>query len=204
MRLGILGGSFDPVHNGHLRLAECCCAQAGLDTVWLVPAAVQPHKPHGPVASDADRIAMLRLAIEGKPCLAVSTIEIDRGGVSYTVDTLRTIHSEQLAAELFFLMGADTLHDLPNWHEPAEVLQFATPLVVHREGEPAPDFDVLVSLVDAERLTVIRDLQVEMPPVAISSSNLRERFAAGESCEGLLPTAVGEWITEKQIYVNKE
>ncbi len=200
MRLGIFGGSFDPIHNGHLQLAECCCAQAGLDAVWFVPAAVQPHKPHGPVASDADRVAMLRLAIEEKPCLAVSTIEIDRGGVSYTVDTLRSIQEDQPAAKLFFLMGADTLHDLPNWYEPAEVLRLATPLVVHRAGEPAPDFEVLVGLVDAERLTEIRDLQVEMPPVDISSSDLRERFATDEPCEGLLPSTVAEWIAERQIY----
>ncbi len=119
MRLGIFGGSFDPSHNGHLRLAECCAEQAGLDAVWFVPAGVSPFKPHGPVASCADRLAMLRLAVEGLAGREISTLEIDRGGISYTADTLRQIHAARPDARLFFLMGADSLHDLPEWRHDA-------------------------------------------------------------------------------------
>ncbi|MEN0111436.1 MAG: nicotinate (nicotinamide) nucleotide adenylyltransferase, partial [Planctomycetota bacterium] len=127
MRLGVFGGSFDPVHIGHVRLARACRDQASLDRVWFVPAATQPHKPGGPVASGEDRLAMLRLALADEPGLEASPIELDRGGVSYTVETLRAIAESQPAAELFFLMGADTLRDLPNWREPGEVLRLATP-----------------------------------------------------------------------------
>lgn len=187
MRLGIFGGSFDPVHNGHLRLAECCARQAGLDAVWFVPAAVSPFKPNGPVASNADRVAMLRLALEGRPGLQVSTLEIDRGGVSYTVDTLRQIHEDQPDTELFFLMGADSLHDLPSWHEPEKILRLATPLVVQRPGEPEPKTDL-----PHER--------VEMPPMDVSSSGLRERLANGDPCEGLLPDGVAAYVTDRGLY----
>lgn len=189
MRLGIFGGSFDPVHNGHLRLAECCAEQARLDEVWLVPAAVQPHKPVGPVASNADRLAMLRLAVAERPKLVVSSLEIDRGGISYTVETLRTIRQQRPDAELFFLMGADTLRDLPNWREPEEVVLLATPLVVGRPGEPAVETD-------------IQHVRVEMPPMDISSSELRERFSKGEPCGEAVPVSVAEYIREQRLYAS--
>ncbi len=187
MRLGIFGGSFDPVHNGHLRLAECCCEQADLDAVWLVPAALQPHKPVGPVATDADRLAMLRLAVAGRERLVVSSLEIDRGGVSYTVETLRAIREAKPKAELFFLMGADTLRDLPNWREPEEVVRLATPLVVGRPGEAIVE-------------TTIPHARVEMPPTAISSSELRERFARGERCDESVPQEVADYVQEYGLY----
>jgi nicotinate-nucleotide adenylyltransferase len=187
MRLGLFGGSFDPVHNGHLALAGCCAEQARLDEVWLIPSAVQPFKQQGPVASDADRCAMLRLAIEGRRGLALSTVEIDRGGVSYTVETLRQLRSEKPEAEFFFLMGADTLRELPGWREPEEVLRLATPLVVGRPGEPELD-------------TSVRHLRVTMPPMEVSSSELRRRLAAGAPISGLVPSAVEAYIAEHGLY----
>lgn len=187
MRIGLFGGSFDPVHNGHLTLAACCAEQGGLDAVWFVPAALQPFKLGGPVASDADRVAMLRLAIAGTPGREVSTLEIDRGGVSYTVDTLRQLQAELVGIELFFLMGADTLRDLPGWREPDEVLRLATPMVVQRPGE-------------ADIVTDVPHLRVEMPPMDISSSDIRKRIATGESIEGLLPASVAAYIDENGLY----
>src|SRR5687767_1841149 len=115
MRIGLFGGSFDPVHRGHLLLAECCWLQARLDQVEFVPTAQQPLKPRGPVAGEVDRAAMVRLAIANRPEFALSLIEIERGGVSYTVDTLRQLRNERPDAELFFLMGADSLADFPTW-----------------------------------------------------------------------------------------
>ena len=204
MRLGILGGSFDPVHNGHLLLAECCRDQALLHEVWFLPAAVQPHKPHGPVASDSDRVEMLRLATRGREGMTVCPHEIDRGGVSYTVDTLRHLHAEQPDAEFFFLMGADTLHDLPNWRDPAEVLRLATPLVVQRPGEPEPNFGLLKDLADGQQLETIRQAVVEMPPTDISSSEIRRRLAAAEPCADDLPPRVWEFLDRRGIYRERQ
>ncbi len=200
MRLGLFGGSFDPVHNGHLRLAELCRARARLDEVWLIPAAVQPHKPCGPLASADDRLRMLELAVAVTPGLQVARLEIDRGDVSYTVDTLRAIHEQHPRAELFLLMGADTLRDLPAWREPAEIFRLATPLVVHRAGEPPPDFNALAPLVSADRLAQIRALEVEMPAVEISSSEIRQRVARGELTEGTTTPAVVEYIAKRKLY----
>lgn len=200
MRLGLFGGSFDPVHLGHLRLAECCREQAQLDGVWFVPSAVQPHKPGGPIAADADRLAMLRLAIEGRPGWDVSTIELDRGGLSYTVDTLREVVRVAPDRRVFFLMGADTLHDLPNWREPAEVLALATPLVVRRAGERPPDFSGLAELVDADRLAEIESHAIAMPPIAISSRELRQRLAAGEPCDDAMPARVADYAKTRKLY----
>src|SRR5688572_13442833 len=129
MRLGIFGGSFDPVHNGHLALARACYDQVALDNLWFMPTAIQPLKHRGPQATSTQRIEMLNLAIESefneqltsskpRPNYRVCTLEIDRGGFSYTVDTLTQIHEELPDAELFFMMGADALRDVPNWKEP--------------------------------------------------------------------------------------
>ncbi len=113
MRLGLYGGSFDPVHYGHLLLAESCREQCRLDAVWFAPASIPPHKQGRTLSQAADRIEMLKLAIGGHEPFTVFTGEVDRGGVSYTVDTLAQLHEELPSAELFFLMGADSLADLP-------------------------------------------------------------------------------------------
>lgn len=200
MRLGIFGGSFDPVHNGHLALAEACRKGAKLDRVLLVPAAQQPHKPSGPVASAADRLRMIELAIAERHGLAASGVEISRGGVSYTVDTLRTIAVEFPGAKLFLLMGADTLHDLPTWREPAEVCRLATPLAVHRAGEPPVDFAKLIGIAAP---AVIRESQqhvIDMPLMDVSSSEIRKRVARGLSIAELVPSAVGGYIAAGQLY----
>ena len=202
MRIGVFGGSFDPVHLGHLRLADCCWRQARLDRVEFVPAAQQPHKPLGPVAAEADRLAMLRAAIRGRPGFAVSSIEIDRGGVSYTAETLRELRSRQPAAELFFLMGADSLADFPNWREPEAICDLATLVAVQRAGEPPPEFAALAPLASAERLAAIRAAQVEMPATPISSSHIRRLVAEGSQWESLVPPAVAAYIVENKLYCN--
>lgn len=200
MRLGIFGGSFDPVHCGHLLLAECCREQAVLDEVWFVPAAHQPLKPRGPKASNVDRLAMLQRACVDEKSFRVSEIELNRGGVSYTVDTLAAIHAEQPAAELFFLMGADSLADLPNWHRPEEICRLATPLVVDRPGNDVPNFDALGNLVSPERLAAIRQQLVQMEPTPISSSQIRELIGSQGDWKKLVPVAVAEYICQQQLY----
>ena len=200
MRIGLFGGSFDPVHLGHLRLAECCWRQARLDRVDFVPTSQQPLKPRGPVASVADRLAMLRLAIEGFAVFTLSLIEIERGGVSYTVETLRRLRAEMPDAELFFLMGADSLADFPTWREPAAICELATPLVVHRAGTPPPDFEALSPFVDATRLAAIRAHEVEMPATPISSSRIRRLVSEGGAWQTLVPAIVAEYIEERGLY----
>jgi nicotinate-nucleotide adenylyltransferase len=222
MRLGIFGGSFDPVHNGHLALAQSCQEQADLDEVWFTPTAVQPLKQHGPQASDADRIAMLNLAIDpllgasqipsepGRPrplragasppplqkTWRVCTLETDRGGVSYTVETLRQIHVELPEAELFFLIGADALRDVDKWREPRGIFRLATPLAVCRADEPPPDLAALTALCTEGTCPRL----ITMPPVDISSSEIRRRAAAQEPIDSLVPPAVAAYIIEHALY----
>jgi nicotinate-nucleotide adenylyltransferase len=200
MRIGIFGGSFDPVHRGHLTLAESCAEQARLDRVWFVPAAQQPFKPAGPVASVADRLAMLRLALAGYPQFEISMLEVDRGGMSYTVDTLLTVESLVPAAELFLLMGADSLKDFPSWRQPADICRLATPLIVNRAGEPPADFEHLSQVVSAERLAEIKSCQVSMPPKEISSSEIRRLVATGGDWEAMIPADVATYIREHRLY----
>lgn len=203
MRLGIFGGSFDPVHLGHLLLARCCCSQAGLEQVWFVPTAHQPLKPAGPQAGNAERLAMLELACADEPGFDISTVEFDRGGVSYSVDTLETIRAEQPTAELYFLMGADALADFPAWHLPGDICRLATPLVVRRAETAEPSFEVLRPFVSAERLDQIRAAQVEMPPTPISSSQIRELIAAGGDWQDLVPPRVAEYIGSQGLYAKQ-
>jgi nicotinate-nucleotide adenylyltransferase len=207
MRLGIFGGSFDPVHNGHLALARACHEQAALDEVWFMPTAVQPLKQRGPHATDAQRIEMLELAISneqsepGRPrprsdAWRVCTLEIDRGGFSYTVDTLRQLHIELPEAQLFFMIGADAIRDVPQWKEPSEIFRLATPLVVHRAGKPEPDFTSIAPLCT----TRTQPQLIEMPSIDVSSTGIRSRAAAGEPIDDVVPVSVAEYISRHALY----
>lgn len=196
MRLGIYGGSFDPVHNGHLALARACQQQTALDEVWFTPTAVQPLKQNGPHATDAQRLEMLQLAIAPEPSWRVFKREIERGGLSYTVDTLRQLAAELPDAVLFFLLGADAVQDVPHWREPREIFRLATPLVVRRAGQPEPDMAAL-------RMACAENKQprlIEMPAVDASSTEIRGRAAAGEPFENLLPASVAAFIAAHGLY----
>jgi nicotinate-nucleotide adenylyltransferase len=196
MRLGIFGGSFDPVHNGHIALARACYEQAALDEVWFTPTAIQPLKQRGPKATDAQRVEMLNLAIESEPSWRVCTLEIDRGGMSYTVDTLRQLHVELPEAKLFFMVGADAVRDVPKWKSPAEIFRLAAPLVVHRAGQPAVDLTQVALLCTRETQPRL----IEMPLVDVSSTEIRRRVAGGEPIDGLVPTSVAGYIIEQGVY----
>jgi nicotinate-nucleotide adenylyltransferase len=206
MRLGIFGGSFDPVHNGHLALARACQRQARLDEIWFTPAAIQPLKQAGPHASDEQRVEMLKLAIDAQPSepglprpqasWRVCTLEIDRGGFSFTVDTLRQLHVELPEARLFFIIGADAQRDVPKWKEPAQIFRLAAPLVARRAGEGEPDVAALASLCPPENQPQL----VEMPAIDVSSSEIRRRIAAGEPIGEMVPAAVAEYIAVHGLY----
>ena len=203
MRLGIFGGSFDPVHHGHLELASCCQRQAALDQVWFVPAAVQPFNQHGPSASNDDRCAMLRLAIADRADWRLSTIEIDRGGVSYAFETVQAIHASHPDWILFLLLGADSLHQLPAWKNPEEICRFATPLAVRRPGQPEADYSGLEAVIDSKRLTKMVELgPIEMREIPISSSTIRMQTAQGTAVGHLVPPDVAEYIAVRGLYLD--
>ncbi|HVA45206.1 MAG TPA: nicotinate-nucleotide adenylyltransferase [Pirellulales bacterium] len=200
MRLGLFGGTFDPVHLGHLLLAEYCREQCRLDAVWFLPAAEPPHKQRPDLTPARQRIEMLQLAIGGHEAFSVCTREVERGGVSYTVDTLGELAAEQPSRQLFFLLGGDSLADLPRWREPAKICELAMPVVVARPGSPPPDYTSLSSLVSAERLQQIRAYQVDMPQIGLSSREIRRRVAAGLSIRYQTPRAVEKYIQTARLY----
>jgi len=201
MRIGIFGGSFDPVHYGHLLVAELCRESCELDEVRLVPAAIPPHKQDQGRAADEHRLHMLQLAIGGHRSISAWDVELKRGGVSYTVETLRALREERPDDELFFLMGADSLFDLPNWRSPEEICELATLAVVDRPGNRKIDFEVLSEIVSPERIEHFRSHVVPMPQLELSSSEIRERVAQKKSIRFQTPRAVEQFIVEESLYV---
>jgi nicotinate-nucleotide adenylyltransferase len=198
LRLGIFGGTFDPVHYGHLLLAECCREHCALDAVWFLPAASPPHKRQCQLTPGPERAEMLELAIGGHQPFSVCRLEIQRQGLSYTVDTLTEIKAEQPAAELFFLLGGDSWHDLPGWKQPERICQLATLVIVGRLPSPAIE---LASL-EAFALSAggLKPVLVEMPLVDLASRDMRQRVAAGRSIRFQTPRAVEKYIETHGLY----
>lgn len=199
MRLGLLGGTFDPVHFGHLLMAESAREQSRLDQVLFVPAAVPPHKQSWHVSEAAQRIEMLELAIGGNEAFAVSRIEIDRGGVSFTVDTLAELRRQQPESELFLILGADSLVDLPSWREPRKIAELATIVACGRPGIEL-ELTALAGHLPAESIEAIGRHRVEMPLIGISSREIRRRVAAGSSIRYQTPRAVEKYIESHGLY----
>ena len=188
MRIGVLGGSFNPVHLGHLRLAEEAREMLRLDRVLFVPAGVRPHKQRRDLIDGRHRLAMVRLAIKGHPAFAASDLELRRRGPSYTVDTLEALH-QQLGprARLFFLSGADTMQELKIWRALRRVLELCTFVVATRPG---------YSLRSTRRGV----LPLAISRLEISASDIRRRMAAGRSIRYLVPEAVERYIVKYHLY----
>jgi nicotinate-nucleotide adenylyltransferase len=201
MRIGIFGGSFDPIHLGHLILAEQCREQASLDQVWFVPNSQSPLKPDGTTATDRQRCEMIEFAIAGHEAFYLSKLELERGGTSYTVDTLTEIAAKQPDDELFFLMGGDSLDSFGKWHQPEEILKLAAPLIVNRPGSDPIDLSKLSAYVDADRLASFESLQLESPLIEISSSDLRTRLANKQTVRYQIPRAVEKFIETQKLYL---
>ncbi len=200
MKVGVFGGSFDPVHLGHLILAEQCREQARLDRVLFVPAARPPHKPDRVLTPFHVRVEMLTLAISGHPAFQVDELENERPGPSYTVMTLEELKARDPAIDLRLILGGDSLIDLPLWCEPKRILELAGLLVVGRPGWSAPsDRDLRASLSLADDFP-LRIEFVECPLIEIASRDLRKRFAAGRSVRFQLPRAVEAYVQEKRLY----
>ncbi len=201
MRFGVLGGTFDPVHLGHLAAAEEAAYRFDLERVLLLPARRQPLKDYEPWASDAQRLAMLRLAAEGNPRFVVSALELERPAPSYTVDTLRLLHeSYGSSCELYFLLGIDAVNALDRWREPAALLRLTRLVVMSRSDVREPDWALLqkISPDAADRVELLA-----VPDIDISSRELRCRVAAGAPIRYQVPDAVWAYIGEQGLYQSK-
>jgi nicotinate-nucleotide adenylyltransferase len=197
MRVGLYGGTFDPVHFGHLVLAEQCREQLSLDSVWFIPAGTPPHKAGREISPGPSRAEMLECAIAGTPQFRVHPLELQRTGPSYTVDTLRQLRQEHPGDSFFLLLGADMLADLPNWREPGAVATLATLVAVNRGGEAPPNLAMLKQSLGEVVNSVLR---VSMPEIAISSRDLRTRVRERRSIRYLTPRAVEAYIEQHGLY----
>jgi nicotinate-nucleotide adenylyltransferase len=191
-RIGLLGGSFDPVHLGHLLVAQAAREELALDRLFFVPAAQSPFKPERTPTSNAQRLQMLRLALAGRPWCEVDDQELRRGGVSYTIETARDYRARHPEAELCWLIGADHVGTLPKWKAAAELAQLLEFVVI-----PRPAFDGAEELAPPGfRLRHLHGL-----PFAVSSSVIRARVRAGLPVEGLVPGAVAAAIRNNGLYL---
>jgi nicotinate-nucleotide adenylyltransferase len=198
MRLGLFGGTFDPIHLGHLVLAESCREALGLDALWFVVAGQPPHK-QGDRTPVSDRIEMARIAISGNPAFEVSEVESRSPGPHYTYRTLEQVARERPGDELFFLIGGDSLVDLPTWKEPGLVMERATVVAVGRHGSAEPSAEAMRAILEAHpgARPVVR---VDAPRIEVASRDLRHRVAEGRSIRYLVPRGVEAYIRAHGLY----
>jgi nicotinate-nucleotide adenylyltransferase len=188
LSLGVLGGTFDPIHLGHLRAAEAVREALGLEQVLFIPAAEPPHRPP-PAASGLDRFAMVALATASHPAFVASDLELRREGPSYSVDTLEALADHVAERRLVLILGSDALADLPSWYRVERVLELARVAVLARPGvETAPE----LAACDLER--------VEAPLLEVSSTQVRQLLARGEGVRYLVPEAVADYIAKRELY----
>jgi nicotinate-nucleotide adenylyltransferase len=192
MRLGILGGSFDPPHVGHVLAATDAYDELGLDRLIFVPAAAQPLKQGQLVASPEQRLRMVHYAVDGDPRFSVSPVEIERKGLSYTVDTLTTFAERYPDAERFFLIGADALTSFPQWREPARIVALARLAVMERPGDDA--------VADPPGLPPGAVIRLHTRRVAVSATEIRARIRAGTPIRGFVAAAVADYIATAGLY----
>ena len=198
MRIGIFGGTFSPVHNGHVAMLESFASEPYIDKILVVPNFIPPHKKEESSVRVADRIKMLELAIQGIDKAEVSTIEIERGNISYTVDTLRELAGED---ELCLLLGGDMFLSLEFWREPYEIMKLANIVVGRRENDFVTGEKIKEYKAYLEKKFGARVFETLFPPVVLSSSEIRERLAQGENIDSLVPTDVAKYIKENGLYL---
>ncbi|MGR2660279.1 nicotinate-nucleotide adenylyltransferase [Chromobacterium haemolyticum] len=209
MRLGLFGGTFDPIHNAHLRMADAFAAELALDQVRLIPAGRPYHRSQGPCAAPAQRLAMTELAVADHPRLTVDEREVRRPGAAYTIDTLEELRAELGPdAELWFLIGGDSLATLHTWKRWDELLRFANLAVALRPGfDPAGLSTPVQALWRARQVSdfsnrtasgTIRPLA--LPPVDIAATDIRQRLARGDAVDDVLPPAVLAYIRQHRLY----
>ncbi len=198
MNIGVLGGTFDPIHKGHLMLAEEAEARFNLREVIFVPAGL-PWLNKGPVTAAEHRVEMVRLAIEDKPHFKLSAIEIERAGPSYTVDTIAQMRAElDTGDELFFILGCGSLNELPQWKEPSRLIEMCYLVAAPRPGYLPPNLKALEALMPGISQRV---MLLDKPRVDISASAIRDRVAKGLSVYHLVPEAVNKYIKQNKLYL---
>ena len=198
MRIGVLGGTFDPVHIAHLVIAEEARMRLSLEEVVFIPTGQPWLKADKPVSPGEQRLEMVRLAISSNPFFRASSVELDRSGLTYSVDTLEALQQEWgPGAEIYFILGMDALLTLPQWKEPARLLELCTPVVFTRPDQPSSALDDLVNQLPGlkEKLQL-----VEGPQIGVSGTEIRRRVAAGTSTRYLVPLAVEQFIAQHGIY----
>ena len=198
MNIGVLGGTFDPIHMGHLVVAEEAKARLNLAEVLFVPAGLPWLRANSSLSAAEHRVQMVRLAIADKPYFKISTTEVERAGPSYTVDTIAELKGQFGAEdELFFILGWDCLTELPKWREPSRLVAMCRLVAVPRVGSPAPDLSSLEADIPGLAKRVIL---LDKPRVDISASGIRDRVAQGLSIEDLVPEPVERYIREQGLY----
>ena len=200
MRVGIYGGTFSPVHNGHVAAAKAFMEQMWLDLLYVIPTGVTPHKVMKGDASARDRLEMCRLAFSGVDGVIVSDLEMRREGKSYTVDTLREMYDP--SGRLFFLMGTDMLLTLDRWREPEEIFRLCYPVYIRREADAALDDRIVEKITSYHQRFGKMVPRIVAPAIELSSSDVREAIANGQPIEGMVPAAVAQYIEEHQLYRN--
>ena len=188
-KIGLFGGSFDPVHLGHLLVAQAAREELGLDRLFFIPAAQSPFKPGSKTAPNADRLRLLRLSLAGNTWCEVDEQELQRGGVSYTVETVRDYSRRFTGTQLFYIIGADHVQKLPSWREANELARLTEFVVVPRPGESEPLFP-----------KPFRGHVLKGFPLGISSSQIRQRIKAGQPVDHLVPAAVAEALRISSFY----
>jgi nicotinate-nucleotide adenylyltransferase len=190
MNIGIFGGTFNPPHTGHMIVAEHVRQELGMERILFVPTAVPPHKQELDIAEAQHRLAMVRCAIQGNSNFEVSETEIERGGVSFTVDTLMEFKRRSPHDAFFLLLGTDNVLEFHTWKDPEKIIELATIVALTRPG-----FDI-----ERESVTKKKMIVCEVPEIEIASSTIRNRIKEGRSVRYLVPSAVETYIKEHQLY----
>ena len=201
MKIGVLGGTFDPIHNGHLAAAEQAIARLKLEEVIFMPVGQPWLKREQYITPAEHRLQMVRLAIAGKPYFEMSAMEVERDGPSYTVDTMAELRSQLDAGdELFFILGWGSLAELPHWREPARLIQLCRLVAVPRPGSPTPDLEALESTIPGISRQVIL---LDKPRIDISASAVRQRVARGLPVQHVVPESVAGYIAQHRLYLTR-
>jgi nicotinate-nucleotide adenylyltransferase len=200
-RVGLYGGTFDPIHVGHLIVARAVHEQLSLDRMVVIPSARPPHKSPMGLTASSHRLAMARLAVESEPGFEVSDCEAKRTGPSYTIDTVAEFRGTLGPdAELIWIIGADTLGELASWYRVGELVEACRFIVVARPGYESPDLTALRAQLTAEQINRLRDSLIDTPRIDISATEIRQRVGKGSSIRWLVPESVCRYIIDHQLY----